>query len=219
MRLLLIEDDKALGKAIHAGLRDEYACDWFQSAEEGEDAMRTVPYDMLVLDINLPGASGLQLLASLRKKQDTTPVLLLTARDAPAQRVEGLDAGADDYLIKPFDFEELLARIRALLRRRGHYQPSMLCVGDVEIDVSGKRVTHKGKTVALSQKEFDILHVLAEQQGRVISKEQIEQKIYDWDSEFESNTIEVHVSAIRRKLGRDLIKTIRGLGYLMERHA
>ena len=170
----------------------------------------------MVLDITLPGMSGLDFLSLLRAKNHTIPVLLLTARDAPMQRVEGLDTGADDYLIKPFDFEELLARLRALLRRKGKYQTSIMHCKDIELDMSAKSVKKSGEPQSLSTKEFDILYLLIDNAGLCLSKQQIEEKIYDWDHEFESNTIEVHISAIRRKLGKELIKTMRGVGYIME---
>lgn len=216
MRLLLIEDDVRLGKAIHQGLVEEYACDWFQNAEDGASALNEIDYDLIVLDINLPGMSGLEFLTSLRAKQKNIPVLLLTARDAPSQRVEGLDSGADDYLIKPFDFEELLARLRALLRRKGKYQSAVIRYKDIELDMSAKSVKKADVYQSLSSKEFDILYLLIDNAGRCLSKQQIEEKIYDWDHEFESNTVEVHVSSIRRKLGKELIKTMRGVGYIME---
>ena len=219
MRILLIEDDSRLGKAIYEGLRDEYACDWFQSAEDGEHAIGSVEYDIIILDINLPGKSGLELLATLRGSENPIPVLLLTARDAPSQRVEGLDAGADDYLIKPFDFEELLARVRALLRRKGKFKTSITRYGDITLDTASQKVTLRAKPIKLSNKEFDILALLIDNEGRCLSKQQIEEKIYEWGSEFESNTVEVHISSIRRKLGKDLIKTMRGIGYIMESKA
>jgi len=217
MRLLLIEDDSRLGKAIYEGLREEYACDWFQNAEDGEAALDTVDYDIIVLDVGLPGMTGLELLAKLRRADNPIPVLLLTARDTPSMRVEGLDAGADDYLIKPFDFEELLARLRALLRRTGKYQAPVVHHKDIEIDIAGRIVSKSGVPVKFSNKEFEILRVLVDHAGQCLSKEQIEQKIYAWDSEFESNTVEVHISSIRRKLGKELITTIRGIGYIVAR--
>lgn len=219
MRLLLIEDDYQLGKALYQGLKEEYTTDWFQNAEDGAVVIDNTPYDVIVLDINLPGISGLDWLRELRARSIQTPVLLLTARDAPAQRVEGLDAGADDYLIKPFDFEELLARIRALLRRKGVYQETVIRYKNIEMDLNSKTVTRDGELVAMSGKEFEILRLLMENAGRCLSREQIEQKIYSWDDEFESNTVEVYISAIRRKLGKDIIKTMRGIGYIMARQA
>ena len=219
MRLLLIEDDRQLGKAVLQGLRQEYTADWFRSAEEGKAAMNDTPYDLLVLDINLPGMSGLDWLHKLRRAKQAIPVLLLTARDTAPQRVEGLDAGADDYLVKPFDFEELLARIRALLRRRGIYTENVLTHKDILLDLSGKTVSRAGNPVTLSGKEFEILRLLMENIGRCLSKEHIEKKIYSWDDEVASNTIEAHISSIRKKLGKELIKTMRGIGYIMEREA
>lgn len=216
MRILLVEDDKMLGKAIHTGLRQEYAADWFQNAEDGEEALAGTAYDVLILDVNLPGMSGIELLQRLRRSSTPIPVLLLTARDTISQRVEGLDAGADDYLVKPFDFEELMARIRALGRRRGVLQEALLCRKNLSLDAAGKTVMLDGNQISLSQKEFSILLTLMENMGRVLSKEQIESRLYGWDDEIESNTVEVHVSAIRRKLGKDLIRTIRGVGYMIE---
>jgi DNA-binding response OmpR family regulator len=217
MRLLLIEDDPQLGKALYQGLKEEYTTDWFQNAEEGAAVIDEAPYDVIVLDINLPGVSGLDWLRELRNQSIQIPVLLLTARDAPSQRVEGLDAGADDYLIKPFDFDELLARIRALLRRKGTYQETVIHYKNIEMDLAGKTVSKDGEIVAMSGKEFETLRLLMENVGRCLSKEQIQQKIYSWDDEFESNTVEVYISSIRRKLGKDLIKTMRGIGYIMVR--
>lgn len=217
MRLLLIEDDKALGKAIHTGLRQEYAADWFQSAEDGAEAMRSNAYDVMILDINLPKMSGLEWLAQLRHEKCQIPVLLLTARDTISQRVEGLDAGADDYLIKPFDFEELLARVRALGRRKTSLQEQVIVHRSLRMNVAAKAVEYEGETVSLSQKEFSILHYLLQHAGRCQSKEQIEAQLYGWDDEVGSNTVEVHVSSIRRKLDKELIRTIRGEGYMIER--
>ena len=190
-----------------------------QIAEEGNAVIDNTPYDLIILDINLPGSSGLDWLRTLRQRRIDLPVLLLTARDTPSQRVEGLDAGADDYLVKPFDFEELLARIRALLRRRGTLHERVLQYRNISMDLSGKTVSKDGEVVSLSAKEFDILRLLMENIGRCLSKQQIEKKIYNWDDEFESNTVEVHISAIRRKLGKELIKTMRGIGYIMLRDA
>ena len=219
MRLLLIEDDPQLGKALYQGLKQEYIADWFKTAEEGEASISASSYDVIVLDINLPGMSGLEWLQSLRNRKFDIPVLLLTARDAPSQRVEGLDAGADDYLIKPFDFDELLARVRALLRRQGTIQETVIHYKEISMDLDGKAVSKAGEIVALSGKEFEILRLLLENAGRCLSKEQIEQKIYNWDEDFASNTVEVHISAIRRKLGKELIKTMRGIGYIVAREA
>jgi DNA-binding response OmpR family regulator len=217
MKLLLVEDDELLGKALHAGLRAEHATDWLASAEDASAAFETTAYDLVVLDINLPGINGLKLLESMRHRGDRTPVLLLTARDTVSQRVEGLDAGADDYLVKPFDFDELLARIRALSRRGEAYTGERITHGDIVADARARTLIRAGKPVALSFTQFAILLILLQNPGRYFSKSQIEDKIYGWDDLVESNTIEVHVSALRRKLGRDLIKTSRGIGYVIEK--
>jgi len=217
MRLLYVEDDRDLGKATYMGLKEEYAIDWFQNIADAESAINSVEYDMILLDINLPGTTGLEWLKKLRKQKSDIPVLLLTARDTIPQRIEGLETGADDYLVKPYDFDELLARIRALGRRRAKTFQSMIEYKDLKIDFSGNALFQKGKQIDLSPKEFEIFKILLEQQGRVLSKDQIAEKIYSWDDEFESNTIEVHVSALRRKIGKNYIKTLRGLGYMVSK--
>ncbi len=214
MRILLVEDDRQLGKATEAGLRTVYAVDWCRDAASAEGAIATTAYDLIVLDIGLPDRSGLDLLKSLRARDDRRPVLFLTARDAVEHRVEGLNAGADDYLVKPFDLDELLARVAALLRRRHGRALSLIRHGDLVIDEDGRSVHRDGEPVPLSAREFAILEILINNRGRIVSRNQIESQVYDWSSEeIESNTIEVHISALRRKLGRDLIRTVRGLGY------
>ena len=219
MRLLYVEDDTHLGHATSQGLKEEFAVDWFTNVDDAEEALRQVAYDFLILDINLPGRSGLDLLRQLRASNNTLPILLLTARDTVPQRVQGLDAGADDYLIKPYDFDELLARIRALVRRRSNPYRDVLRYRQLEVDFKGNTATLNGIPLPLTHREFDVLRILLEEQGRCLSKDQIAEKMYGWDDEVESNTIEVYVSSLRRKLGREYIKTIRGLGYLMEKHA
>jgi DNA-binding response OmpR family regulator len=218
MRILFIEDDDMLGKATAAGLGIAFAVDWVKNAEDAKLAVETNDYSALVLDINLPGRSGLEFLSSLRGKGDTIPCLLLTARDAVQNRVEGLNAGADDYLVKPFDLDELLARVSALIRRSQGRASPVIRHGDVVLDIAAKRAEKAGKTVSLSGREFAIAEILLGNIGRVISKTQIESQIYDWNSEdIGSNTVEVHISALRRKLGKGLIKTIRNLGYTVEK--
>ena len=215
MKILFVEDDEMLGKAVHIGLRSEHTIDWVTSAEDAELAMKTGRYDLVILDINLPGISGLALLQNMRRNDEKIPVLLLTARDTVSQRVEGLDAGADDYLVKPFDFDELLARIRALSRREPTYNDSHLHHGDIELNIGKKLATKAGKDVKLSRTQFDILKILLQNTDRYFSKSDIEEKIYGWDELVESNTIEVHICALRRKLGKNLIKTARGIGYVV----
>lgn len=216
MRLLLVEDDRHLGKATTEGLKESFAVDWVRSAEEAEDAMATTTYDLLVLDINLPGKSGMELLAHMRKNKDTKPVLLLTARDAVTHRVDGLNAGADDYLVKPFDLDELLARCAALLRRtQGTGQP-VITIRDLSFEPASGKLEKNGKSLLLSNRERAVFDVLIHNIDRPVSKAKIEERIYDWGSEeIESNTIEVHISSLRRKIGRESIKTIRGVGYMI----
>ncbi len=216
MRILLIEDDKNLGKATAEGLKEAFAVDWVKSAEDAQDALSTTAYGMLVLDINLPGISGLDLLRNLRRQKNQIPVLLLTARDAVRHRVEGLNAGADDYLIKPFDLDELLARCSALTRRaQGHAEP-FIKVGNIEFEPATGKLEQNGKPVALSARERAVFDVLINNLDHPVSKATIEERVYDWSSEdVESNTIEVHIAGLRRKLGRDLIRTIRGVGYMI----
>lgn len=216
MRLLLVEDDQNLGAATAEGLGTVFAVDWVTSAEAAASALATTPYDLVLLDIRLPGESGLDLLKRLRSDKDQRPVLLLTARDAIKHRIEGLNAGADDYVVKPFDLDELLARCAALIRRsQGRAEPT-ITRGELQYEPASGNVSLAGSAVPLSGRERAILHVLMANMGRVISKSQIESHIYDWSSEsIESNTVEVHISSLRRKLGRDLIKTIRGVGYMI----
>lgn len=216
MRLLLVEDDKNLGKATAEGLRDIYAVDWVRTAEEAEDALATTAYALIVLDINLPGASGLELLANLRRKKNSIAVLFLTARDAVRHRVEGLNSGADDYLVKPFDLDELLARCAALARRSEGQGIPVLRHGDLVYEPATGYLEKEGESISLSGRERAIFDMLMRNIDRPISKEKIMNAIYDWSSEnVESNTIEVHIAALRRKLGKETIKTIRGVGYMI----
>ncbi len=216
MRILLVEDDEELGRATEQGLKTSFAVDWVKSAELAESAISTVDYELLILDINLPGKSGLSLLRELRKKKVLTPLLLLTARNAVEHRVEGLNAGADDYLIKPFDLDELIARCGALLRRGEVAEPAIVH-GDLYYEPATAYTSIAGTEVKLSAKENAVLNCLVRNLGRPVSKKKIEQSIYDWSSELvESNTIEVHIAALRRKLGKDLITTSRGIGYSIQ---
>lgn len=219
MRLLYVEDDPQLGRATSEGLKEVFAVDWFTTVDDAEEALRQVAYDLLLLDINLPGRNGLDFLRQQRGKGMALPVLLLTARDTVPQRVQGLEAGADDYLVKPYDFDELLARLRALVRRRARPYRDQVRYRDLTVDFNGHRVARDDIPLDLTQREFEVLRILLEEQGRCLSKDQIAEKMYGWDDEVESNTIEVYVSALRRKLGKEYIRTIRGLGYLMEKSA
>ncbi len=216
MRLLLVEDDRNLGKATAEGLKESFAVDWVRSAEEAEDALSTVKYDLAVFDINLPEKSGLDLLKDLRREKNNIPVLLLTARDAIYHRVEGLNSGADDYLVKPFDLDELLARCAALVRRaQGDGQP-IITIGDLSYEPASGKLEKNEKSISLSGRERAVFDVLAHNINRPVSKAMIEERIYDWGSaDIESNTIEVHIAALRRKIGRETIKTIRNIGYMI----
>lgn len=218
MRLLLVEDDSLLGDGIRAGLLQAgFVVDWVKDGQAAKLALQAESYALVVLDLGLPRLSGTELLKWLRASGNVTPVLILTARDTVADRVGGLDAGADDYLIKPFDLDELAARIRALLRRAGGRAAPLIVHGRLEIDPASRQVTLEGRPVELSAREYAILLVLLESAGRALSREQLEQSLYGWGDEVESNTVEVHIHHLRRKLGAELIRTIRGVGYLVDK--
>lgn len=214
MRVLLVEDDEMIGVSLKAGLRqDGLAVDWVRDADAADSAVKLASYDMLLLDLGLPGRSGLDLLRGMRRRHVDLPVLIITARDAVADRVAGLDAGADDYLIKPFDMTELVARMRALQRRFSGRSASQIQLGDVVIEPALRKVARNGDPVALSAREYALLIALAERAGAVLSRAQLEDKLYGWGEEVGSNTIEVYIHALRKKLGVDLIRNVRGVGY------
>ncbi|MCK6574955.1 winged helix-turn-helix domain-containing protein [Myxococcota bacterium] len=219
MRLLLVEDDRLLGDALHAGLtRTGYAVDWVRDGEAASTSLADGgldTYAAVVLDLGLPKRDGLEVLRSLRRRSLALPVLILTARDTIEDRIRGLDAGADDYLVKPFDLGELTARLRALVRRANGRPLPMIEIQGVALDPAAHTVRVDGTPVELSAKEFALLHVLMLNAGRVLSRTQLEQQLYSWDAEVGSNTVEVYIHHLRRKLGRDLIRTIRGVGYLI----
>lgn len=218
MRLLLVEDDSLLGDGIRAGLSQAgFVVDWVKDGQAAKLALQAEIYALVVLDLGLPRLSGMDLLKWLRASGNDTPVLILTAKDTVADRVNGLDAGADDYLIKPFDLDELGARIRALLRRAGGRAAPLVVHGKLEMDPASRQVTLEGKPVDLSPKEYAILLVLLESAGRALSREQLEQSLYGWGDEVESNAVEVHIHHLRKKLGAELIRTIRGVGYLVDK--
>jgi two-component system OmpR family response regulator/two-component system response regulator QseB len=216
MRVLLAEDDTLLGDGLRAGLRQRgFRVDWVRDGAAAERELRAEPYAAAVLDLGLPLRDGLDVLAAVRRAGIVLPVLVLTARDAVPERIKGLDTGADDYVVKPVDLDELAARLRALVRR-AHGQPrERLALHDVELDPAARCVTRAGSAVALSAREFDLLHVLMLNAGRVLSREQLEQHLYAWGQEVESNAIEVHIHHLRRKLGAGLIQTVRGVGYTL----
>jgi len=216
MRLLLVEDDNMIGDAVRAGLRQEgFTVDWVREAEAGDTALRTEPYALLLLDLGLPRKSGLEWLRELRKRGDPTPVLVITARDAVADRIAGLDGGADDYLVKPFDLDELAARVRAVLRRHGGRAAPLLQHGELTLDPATRQATWKGQPVTLSAREYALLAALLERPGAILSRAQLEQRLYGWGEEVESNAVEVHIHHLRRKLGADTIRNVRGLGYTL----
>jgi two-component system OmpR family response regulator len=213
MRLLLLEDDDILGEGLRDFLRaDGHTVDWCRNLA-GTDALRGEPFDALLVDWQLPDGSGLDWLRARRARGDATPALMLTARDRVAQRIEGLDAGADDYLVKPFAPEELVARLRALSRRLAGSAAARAAFGDVEIDFAQRTAYRGGERVDLTGREWAVLEALALRCGRIVPKADLEKLVLGFDAEVASNALEVHVSALRRKLGRELIETVRGLGY------
>ncbi|MGP1676286.1 MAG: response regulator [Burkholderiales bacterium] len=220
MRLLLVEDDAMIGESVRTGLQqDGFAVDWVQDGRAAELALEAYPYDTLLLDLGLPRKTGLEVLATLRRRGNAIPVLILTARDAVADRVKGLDAGADDYLVKPFDLEELAARVRALLRRKSGRADPVLQVGKLAINPATHEVSMDGKSIALSAREFALIHALVARPGVVYSRAQLEEKLYGWGQEVESNTVEVYIHSLRRKLGADFIHNVRGVGYMVPKQA
>jgi DNA-binding response OmpR family regulator len=218
MRLLLVEDDTMIGEAVLDALRaDHYAVDWVRDGDMADTALRTENYDLILLDLGLPGRGGLDVLRSLRARRNTVPVLIATARDAIGDRIAGLDAGADDYVVKPFDVDELLARIRALIRRSaGRAEPVFSHMG-VTLNPATREATVNGETVSLSAREWAVLEPMLQRPGVVFSRAQLEQKLYGWKDDISSNAVEVYVHGLRKKLGSDMIQTVRGLGYLVPR--
>ena len=218
MRLLLIEDDVALGEGIHQALgREGYTVDWLKDGSSALHALLSETFDLAVLDLGLPRMDGLQVLRRLRHSGSTLPVLILTARDATEDRIAGLDAGADDYLVKPFDVAELKARLRALLRRSFNRPQPALEYRGISLDPVSQAVSYQGQAVNLPRKEFLLLHELLAQPGRVMTRDKLQQALYGWDEELESNALEVHVHHLRKKFFPELIRTVRGVGYLVDK--
>jgi len=214
LRILLVEDDSLLGSGLLSGLQnDGNSVDWVKKGTDALSAITTTPYDAVILDIGLPEMSGLEVLSSARSKGVTTPVLILTAQDAVSDRVTGLDTGADDYLTKPFELDELFARLRALTRRSRGLSSQLIQHKNIIIDPSAHSVTIDNQNVELSRREFSLLIELVSSSGRVLSRSFLEEKLYSWGNEIESNTIEVYIHHLRKKFGSELIKTIRGVGY------
>ena len=218
MRLLIVEDDAMIGNSLRTGLRqDGYTVDWVRDGAAAELATAATAYDAILLDLGLPGRSGLELLAHWRKQHNPVPVLIVTARDAVADRVRGLDPGADDYLVKPFDLDELAARLRALLRRRSGRATPVIEIGPLTLDPASHEVHLDGAAINLSAREFGVLHALLENPGIPLSRAQLEDRLYGWEEEIGSNAVEVHIHALRRKLGSDWIRNVRGVGYMVPR--
>ncbi len=218
MRLLLVEDDEMLGHGVQAGLAQAgFAVEWVKDGEAAELFLGAEEYDLLILDLGLPRRDGMEVLRNLRNAGKDLPVLILTARDAVEDRVQGLDSGADDYLIKPFDLDELGARVRALLRRRGGRAMPVIRHGEIELDPASHTVTQAGRVVDISPREFALLQELLENRGRVLSRSQLERSLYSWKDEVDSNAVEVHIHHLRKKLGSDLIRTVRGVGYVIDK--
>jgi two-component system response regulator QseB len=216
MRILLAEDDPQLGDGLTVGLRqDGYAVDWVKDGIAADLALKTESFDLLVLDLGLPRLTGMEVLARLRGRGQTLPVLILTARDATGDKIAGLDSGADDYVVKPIDLDELAAHVRALARRSAGRATPLLQHGEIELDPAAHRVTLSGVPVELATREFSLLQALMQNAGRVMTRAQLEASLYGWRDEPDSNALEVHIHHLRKKLGNNVIKTLRGVGYLM----
>jgi DNA-binding response OmpR family regulator len=218
MRILLAEDDAMLGDGLRAGLRQQgFQVDWVRDGLAAERELGTGDYLAAVLDLGLPLKDGLDVLQTIRSRKNATPVLVLTARDAVPDRIRGLDLGADDYVLKPVDLYELGARLRSLVRRANGQVQELLTCGAIQMNPASREVTFEGQAVTLSTREYDLLHALMLAVGRIMSREQLEQQLYSWGHEVESNAIEVHIHHLRKKLKPDLIQTVRGIGYTLMR--
>ena len=218
MRILLIEDDRMIGEGLVQALRDAgISVDWTQDGVDGELAIDGGSYAVILLDLNLPGKPGLDILRHLRSRSEMTPVLVLTARDGTADRIKGLDLGADDYIVKPFDVGELLARIRAVLRRQHEHAVSTIGNGRITLDLASHEATFDGARAVLPAREFALLHALLERPGTILTRAQLEERIYGWGEEVESNAIDALIYSVRKKLGKDVIRNLRGAGWLVYR--
>ena len=216
MRILLVEDAEGLGEVIHDQVADEgHAVDWVQNVAHAETSIHTTRYDLVLLDLMLPDGNGIDLLAKIRRSGDTTPVIILTARDQISDRIKGLNAGADDYLVKPFDLSELSARIAAVSRRYAGNPNPILQIGALEVDLTKHLISRDGVPIKLTAREWALFEAFIQRPGTLLSKSQLEDHLYAFGTEIESNTIEVYISRLRKKLGRDQVETVRGLGYRM----
>lgn len=219
MRLLLVEDDEQLGDAVKAGLTQfGYTVDWLKDGDSARSAIRSETFELIILDLGLPKLSGLALLQSFRQDGVSTPVIILTARESVEDRIKGLDSGADDYLTKPFDLNELSARVRALVRRSQGRADAILQYRNVTLDPAAHSVTVDNELVNLPRREFSLLLKLLENSGHVLSREQLMQSLYGWEEDVDSNALEVHIHNLRKKLNANFIRTIRGVGYMVEKN-
>lgn len=220
MRVLLVEDDPSLGSGLQTALKPEgYTVDWLTDGVQALHALETESFDLVILDLGLPRLDGLSVLKQARAQGRSLPVLVLTARDAIQDRIDGLDSGADDYLIKPFDTTELKARIRALLRRSSGRSQSLISFQGIELDPASQQVSYQNKPVNLTRREYALLHEMINQPGYVFTRDILQQLLYGWDDDVESNALEVHIHHLRKKLFPSLIRTIRGIGYVVDKNA
>jgi two-component system OmpR family response regulator len=218
MRILLVEDDQSLGSAVRDHLAaDGHTVDWVQTLADARHSVTTVPYDLILLDLTLPDGRGLDFLQSRRADGDATPVIILTARDQITDRIAGLNAGADDYLVKPFDLAELIARLNAVARRYSGNPNPLVEIGGLQVDLAQRTVAGRGGMIDLTQREWVLFETLVQRPGVLVSKSQLEDRLYSFDAEVESNTIEVYISRLRKKLGAGAIETVRGMGYRVAR--
>ena len=216
MRVLLVEDDRMIGEAVEAALVDAaYAPDWVRDGQSAIEAVAAQTYDIVLLDLGLPQTDGIQVLRTIRGRNNAVPVLIITARDAVESRIQGLDLGADDYVLKPFEMAELLARMRAVARRKGGVAGPLLCNEVLSLDVCARTVALDGQEIHLSAREFALLHALMIRPGAILSRGELEDRMYGWGSEVESNAVEFIIHALRKKLGNDAIKNVRGVGWLV----
>lgn len=216
MRVLLAEDDRMIAEGLRSGLQHEgHTVDWLSDGLAATEALRGTPFDVVLLDLGLPGRDGLEVLQDLRRRGNATPVIILTARDEIQDRIKGLDAGADDYIVKPFDLDEVTARMRSVLRRSAGRADPAIVHGALRLDTVTRTVQSNGEPVSLSAREYAVLEALLQRPGSVLSRAQLEDRLYGWSDAVESNTVEVHIHSLRRKLGSDAIRTLRGVGYFI----
>jgi DNA-binding response OmpR family regulator len=219
MHVLLVEDDPMIGRSLARALKDAgMTLDWIRDGVQGLAAAESGDYALVLLDLGLPKKSGFDVLKSMREQGDATPLLIITARDEIDNLVSGLDLGADDYLIKPFGFKELMARMRAVMRRHANYAVSSVSNGEIMLDMATHEATYRGKTVTLSAKEFSLLHALTEHPGTILSRSQIEERLYGWNEEIESNVVDVLIFYLRKKFDNQIIRNVRGIGWMVVKH-